>query len=132
MVVLCREEENGHRIGFYQLKGSLGRGNFSSVRLARHSLTGGEAHTADTAPLHVGLTRPLFAEHFGQNGIFPKHYKCQFHRASWRESDRQEPAGRQGAEDAAARDLCDGGLRPPRPGQAVRGNTSLTRVPGAK
>jgi len=29
----------GRRIGFYELKGDIGRGNFSSVRLAKHSIT---------------------------------------------------------------------------------------------
>ena len=31
----------GRRIGFYELKGDIGRGNFSSVRLAKHSITDG-------------------------------------------------------------------------------------------
>jgi len=29
----------GHRVGYYQLKGDIGRGNFSSVQLAKHGLT---------------------------------------------------------------------------------------------
>ena len=37
-----REISNGHRIGFYQIKGNVGRGNFSNVKMAIHSLTKGE------------------------------------------------------------------------------------------
>ena len=42
--VLCRFSRDfaiGHRIGFYKIKGDLGSGNFSRVRLASHELTQG-------------------------------------------------------------------------------------------
>lgn len=32
----------GRRVGFYQLKGEIGSGNFSQVRLGIHDLTKGE------------------------------------------------------------------------------------------
>ena len=37
-----REIELGHRVGFYTVKGNLGKGNFSTVKMAIHSLTQGE------------------------------------------------------------------------------------------
>ena len=36
-----RDIELGHRVGFYKVKGNLGKGNFSTVKLAIHSLTRG-------------------------------------------------------------------------------------------
>ena len=38
----------GRRIGFYEVKGDLGRGNFSSVKLAIHSITDGMTYTSMT------------------------------------------------------------------------------------
>lgn len=37
-----RELTLGRRIGFYRIRGDLGSGNFSQVKVATHSLTGGE------------------------------------------------------------------------------------------
>ena len=36
-----RDLSLGHRVGFYQVKGNIGKGNFSSVKMAIHSLTKG-------------------------------------------------------------------------------------------
>ena len=31
----------GHRVGFYKIKGNIGKGNFSTVKIAIHALTQG-------------------------------------------------------------------------------------------
>ena len=36
-----RDLSLGHRVGFYQVKGNIGKGNFSSVKMAIHALTKG-------------------------------------------------------------------------------------------
>ena len=36
-----RDLSLGHRVGFYQIKGNIGKGNFSSVKIAIHALTKG-------------------------------------------------------------------------------------------
>lgn len=37
-----RELTLGRRIGFYRIRGDVGSGNFSQVKVATHSLTGGK------------------------------------------------------------------------------------------
>ena len=36
-----RDLSLGHRVGFYQIKGNIGKGNFSNVKIAIHALTKG-------------------------------------------------------------------------------------------
>ena len=43
----------GRRIGFYEVKGDLGRGNFSSVKLAIHSITDGRTYKSLTSLITV-------------------------------------------------------------------------------
>ena len=40
--ILFREVRGGRRIGLYRIKGELGIGNFSRVKLAQHELTRGK------------------------------------------------------------------------------------------
>ena len=40
--IISRDLSLGHRVGFYQMKGNVGRGNFSNVKMAIHSLTKGK------------------------------------------------------------------------------------------
>ena len=40
--IITRDLSLGHRVGFYQMKGNVGRGNFSNVKMAIHSLTKGK------------------------------------------------------------------------------------------
>ena len=42
LLPLPRDITLGRRIGFYKIKGELGSGNFSRVRLASHGLSQGE------------------------------------------------------------------------------------------
>ena len=48
----------GNRVGFYKIKGDLGSGNFSRVRLASHGLTQGKGGCLPDCPAcpHVFLT----------------------------------------------------------------------------
>ena len=39
--LIFRDLSLGHRVGFYQIKGNIGKGNFSSVKIAIHALTKG-------------------------------------------------------------------------------------------
>lgn len=39
---ICNDLMLGRRVGFYELRGEIGQGNFSTVRLGIHALTKGE------------------------------------------------------------------------------------------
>lgn len=47
----------GRRVGFYELRGQIGSGNFSQVRLGIHDLTKGE--TLDTFSLYPNTPKHL-------------------------------------------------------------------------
>lgn len=53
---VAQEIALGKRIGFYRLKGQLGAGNFSKVKLGVHLLTGGESNShscTETVSVHT-------------------------------------------------------------------------------
>ena len=70
-IVLCfRDLSLGHRVGFYQVKGNIGKGNFSSVKMAIHALTKGSfvnvCHLSSCDKIriidlsyHIGISRFL-------------------------------------------------------------------------
>lgn len=55
---MCQDERTikelilGRRIGFYKVRGEIGSGTFSHVKMAFHSLTKGKGHIADRAKCH--------------------------------------------------------------------------------
>ena len=51
----------GRRVGFYELRGEIGSGNFSQVRLGIHDLTRGEM--MDTLPFFKPLFFHSFIDH---------------------------------------------------------------------
>lgn len=58
---MCQDERTikelivGRRIGFYKVRGEIGSGTFSRVKMAFHVLTKGKGHTADHTELHQQL-----------------------------------------------------------------------------